>query len=123
MGDWTFADAEDMADRFDTEETQGLVDDAVQSAVESIAERMEKELYGAWRAGYNYVHVYKSLDYNGLRRDAFTIGQLVLPSNTEQPPRPDTAAYQYTYDLTAVPEAALREAWRTGEVPEEYREE
>lgn len=97
--------------------------DAVEQVTRAVAERMEKELFAAWRAGYDYVHVYNGLDCRGVRMGTFSVTQYVLPSNTEQRPEPPTASYQYTYDLTDIPGAAMREAWRTGEIPDGFDHE
>ena len=73
---------------------------------------MEYELRGAWRAGYDYVHVYDeppTVDPD----QPFTIRQYALPSNGEQPPRPPELQYRYTYDLTSVSDAELRAAIRS----------
>jgi hypothetical protein len=79
--------------------SEKITTDAAERMSRRVAERMDKELRGAWRAGYDYLHVYDALDCNGLRSDSFTIKQYILPSNVEQPPRPDFAAYQHTYIL------------------------
>ena len=105
-------DITDVADAFNTDEVEALRSDAMETVMDAVAERMEKELYGAWRAGFKYVHVYQMLDYGGLRLETFSVKQAVVPSHTENPPKHPSAQYLHTYDLTDVPAAALRKAWR-----------
>lgn len=50
---------------------------AVQSAVEAFNERIEKEILGAWRAGYDYLHLHYDTSVN--------------------------EGFMFTYDYTAVP--------------------
>lgn len=89
-----------------------IVTDAVDRAVEAFADRLETELRGAWRAGYNYVHVYDELP-SGEPGETFTLQQYVLPTDVEQPPHPPQLQYRYTYDLSSVSAAELRAAIRS----------
>ena len=88
-----------------------IVTDAADRAAKAFAERIEQELRGAWRAGYDYVHVYDELP-SGEPGETFTLRQYVLPSNGEQPPRPPELQYRHTYDLTSVSDAEIRAAIR-----------
>jgi len=89
---------------------------AVDDAAAAVAERMEKELHGAWRAGYDYLHVYR--EAGGLTTqelsEQVSITQYVLPSNNEHPIRPDELAYEYTYDIGCVPDHVIREMVEQG---------
>ena len=92
-----------------------VLQEATTRVAEAFAERLEYELRGAWRAGYDYVHVYgdgpgdiRSVELN----EQFSVTQYILPSNQKQPPRPQTREYRYTYDLTSVSDAEIREAIR-----------
>ena len=76
------------------------------------AERMDYELRGAWRAGYDYLHVYDTLACEGLRGDPFSVQQAILASNGEEPPEPPGYRYKYTYDIGAVDDAVIRAAIR-----------
>jgi len=93
-----------MSDTF-----SNLIDDAAAS----MNEQIEKEVRGAWRAGYDYVHVYGDHPQKSLARgdlsETFTMTMYVLPTNQEQPPRPDTRQYRYTFDLDSVPDDVIRE--------------
>jgi hypothetical protein len=86
--------------------------DVLRKQTRAYSERMEKELHGAWRAGYDYAHVYNHLHIaDPTRMDPYTVRQYVLPSNTQAPPKttPDMD-YSYTYDLTEVPDHVIRAA-------------
>jgi hypothetical protein len=92
-----------------------IVTDAAHEMMLGLAERMEYELRAAWRAGYDYVHVYGDGpgDIRSVELDEqFSVTQYILPSNQKQPPRPQTREYRYTYDLTSVSDAEIREAIR-----------
>jgi hypothetical protein len=73
---------------------------------------MDYELRGAWRAGYDYLHVYDTLACEELRRDPFSVQQAILPSNAERPPEPPGYSYKHTYDIGAVDDAVIRAAIR-----------
>jgi len=95
----------------------GIASDAIRDATREITKRLDYELRGAWRAGYDYVHVYA--DPPGFRRhtdlsEQFAVTQYILPSNQEQPPRPETRQYRYTYDLASVPDERIRAAITEG---------
>lgn len=93
---------------------QDLADDAMREAVESITEQLEYELRGAWRAGYDYVHVYDALQCDGVQMDAYSIRKAVVPAHYEHPPKPPGYAYRYTYDLCGVSDEEVRAAIRGG---------
>lgn len=91
-------------------DTPDLLTTAVESAAESIADRLDYELRAAWRAGYDYLDVIHD-PYTALHHpdDAFRIGMYVWPhSNPEQdwPPR-----YRVErYDLRTVTSEEMRAA-------------
>jgi len=95
--------------------------DALRQAVNGVArgqaERMERELRGAWRAGYDHLHVYDEVDNKLLGRDtpdmALSLTRAVFPGY-EGDPRPDPPgyAYRFSYDLTSVPDEEIRRAIR-----------
>ena len=95
-----------------------MIQEATTRVAEAFAERLEYELRGAWRAGYDYVHVYDEDPAKRLSRelgDSFSVSQYVLPSNQKIPPRPDTRRYRHTYDLTSASDAEIRERIRNAE--------
>jgi len=109
----------DTPDWLDLDVRTLSLEHSVKSVVQAHAERMEYELQGAWRAGYDYLHVYR--EGGGLARqdltEQVTLGQYVFPAHSEQPPKPPQLRYEYTYDLTSVPDHVIRAAVR-GELDE-----
>ena len=90
-----------------------LINQAMESAMEQFNEQLEKDLIGAWRAGYNYLHIYSepqthSLGEHGV--ESFTMTQYTLPSYTKERPDPERLDYSYTYDLTSVPDEVVMNA-------------
>ena len=88
--------------------------ETLEQTQQAIADRLEKELRGAWRAGYDYLHVYGPRLGEFNRDEIFMIRQGVIPSDREHPPVRSTEdwVYSYTYDLTSVPDGLLRQAIR-----------
>ena len=89
-----------------------LITDAHEKVMKAIHERLEKELRGAWRAGYDYVHVYAEPPGKALAQpldESVTFTQYILPTNQKIPPQPETRYYRYTYDLTSVSDKQIRE--------------
>lgn len=107
--DFTLANAPD-----DTTDLSDLREELLRA----IAERKDYALRGAWRAGYDYVHVYQPIAPGALAReplDEFTVqADILWPSNVEEPPG-GIGNYLYTYDLTAVSDAEIREGDAVGE--------
>lgn len=92
-----------------------LTQDAMENAVRETQQEMEREIHGAWRAGYNYVHVYRPI-VNLARADPteqFTLTQYTLPSNYP-PIHPDGLQYEYSFDLSSVPDDVVREMIEQG---------
>jgi len=91
-----------------------VVRGALESAAEAYAQRMEYELRGAWRAGYDYVHVYEkepapapeNLSQN------LTVREYVLPTHGPARPDPPGCRYRFTYDLASVPDDVIRDVVR-----------
>lgn len=81
---------------------------------EKLNERLEKELLGAWRAGYELLHVYEEPQHFTYEPpEAWTISQYVLPAMKRwHRPEPPGLRYKYSYDLTSVPDEVLRKAQR-----------
>jgi len=90
----------------------GIIGEAAEELSRKVAERMDYELRGAWRAGYDYVHVYDTLACKGVRLDPFSVQQAVLPSDDKEPPEPPHYHYKFTYDIAAVDDAEIRAAIR-----------
>ena len=78
--------------------------DAIRKAAEAHTEYLEKELRGAWRAGYDYLHVYSKPKTS---IEELSLVTYVLPSN-DAPPRPPSLTYDVTYDLASVPDDVIR---------------
>jgi len=109
-------DLELLRDIADQPDIDTLAREATRTATRALAERLEYELRGAWRAGYDYLHVY---DDHGeptpTASEYFTVRQYVLPSTRAEPPMPSDRRYLYTYDIGSVPDDEIRAAIREGE--------
>lgn len=81
----------------------------IKQTTREMAEQLDYELRGAWRAGYDYVHVYDEPP-SPPDSGTFTLRQYVLPTNAEQPPNPVGPIYRYTYDIGSVSDGEIREA-------------
>jgi hypothetical protein len=81
---------------------------ALQSAIDEMNERMEREVLGAWRAGYEYLHVYNPVVSAYDSDDPHLFSQYVLPSN--RPPLEDVGdvRYAYSFELGDVDAAEVR---------------
>lgn len=118
--DPTDMDIHELAKQLSDTVHADVLNTRMQDAVDAHRERLEKELMGAWRAGYDYLHVYDNMPAReDVGRGKFEITQGVIPSNREEPPKSRGCVYRYTYDLTSVPDHVLRAAAR-GEL-EEYK--
>lgn len=111
------------ADLIDFEDIAGNLTERLS---QQYAERRDRELHGAWRAGYDYLHVYQEPATHSLAREplaeSFTMSHYVLPSNNQHPTTPDSLEYHHTYDIGSVPDHVIRAAVR-GELDEyEVRE-
>ena len=90
-----------------------IVSDIAKRLGEQATRRMEYELRGAWRAGYDYVHVYHApsgiSSPGGLARFRFR-GPLALPSqSTDHANSIGEYEYAYTWDLTNGSAAKIRD--------------
>ena len=56
---------------------------AVRSAMEAFNERVEKEILGAWRAGYDYLHLHH--DTSVSEEFMFTYNYTAVPSDSPDP--------------------------------------
>lgn len=86
--------------------------EAIESAIGEMGRQLERELIGAWRAGYNYLHVYEPISKDPTRnlRERFTLTQYTFPSKARRRPSPPSLRYLYTYDIGSVPDGAIAEA-------------
>jgi hypothetical protein len=100
-----------MSDNDSTEDVEFVaLDNAITAAVESMSEQLEKELRGAWRAGYDYLHVYEPVQPLARQEIAggLSLMNFTLPSHHRHPPRPDGTSYLHTYDIGSVPDTVIR---------------
>jgi hypothetical protein len=87
-------------------------------AVSSLHEQLEKELHGAWRAGYNYLHVYsKNPMFDGLDQtppveNAVAFTYYVYPSDSANAKalEHNGIQYAYSYDFTTIPDHIVKAA-------------
>lgn len=84
--------------------------DLLTQAARAHTERLEYEILGAWRAGYDYLHVYSGTDtlthypdkdVSAVGLQSFHIRTAVFPSYYERPPAHELDGYRYaeTYIL------------------------
>lgn len=84
-------------------ENLSLSDLELTDTLEEFSERMDKEILGAWRAGYDYLHVYEEIpelartDVDSL--DSISFSQYVHPSNYPPHRHLDGLCYGYTFVL------------------------
>lgn len=91
---------------------------AIEEIARSMSERLDKEIVGAWRAGYDYLHVYDNVGQMGTYEDqvpmgGFMVKKGVLPSNTKKAISTGDWVYRYTYELNdeEIREAMERTHW------------
>lgn len=116
--DFTIDDYAEAADYFSVDSLN--IRDAASEYASAWSERLERELEGAWRAGFDYLHIYTddepalSIDKREPNSDPFAYTEMryVFPTHYERPLRPDGVRYLYTYDLSSVPDHILRAAIR-----------
>jgi hypothetical protein len=86
----------------------GITTEASERVAQAMNERLEKEVIGAWRAGYEYLHVHhpiQTTNYEPISK--FTVRYKVLPSN--QPAADPDGTYSYSFDLSDLnPELVAR---------------
>ena len=101
-------------------EPEDLVLDIAGDFAREVRRRMEYEVRAAWRAGYDYVHVYDDVGTQSPRmaEEDFTYRQYILPANKgERRPNPPDKIYRFSYDLNSIPDDEIRELIR-GDKPE-----
>lgn len=89
-------------------------------AARELNQRLEYELRGAWRAGYDYLHLYDGTqlsidpDSDGTDppRQRFTIGWAVIPSTHPRPPRHQVGNYRYSQTYLLDDEHGFDATWR-----------
>lgn len=88
-----------------------LATDAMEQAVSAMTERLDKELRGAYRAGYDYLYVGNPRTPLVQRGDvqSFKLRLAVMPSNSEQSPLPEREYVVSQYDLTDLHPAEYRD--------------
>lgn len=79
----------------------------LQQAVQQYRERLEKELLGAWRAGYDYVHVYR-VPQDPTEMPTFS--RYLFPTDSQHPPTVSDRIYCHTYDLSDISRADIEVA-------------
>lgn len=90
-----------------------LPDDAITRATERIAAREERELRGAWRAGYDRVDVYDEQPEFGSGVGRVTLTRRYIPRHAGDDRRdPSGWRYAFSYDLENVPDDVLLAAIR-----------
>lgn len=93
------------------------VESVVTDAVDAWHDRLETELFGAWRAGYDYLHIYadepQPLGREPLENATVFGGRYVVPSRNREPTLRDHSGIQYlhTYDFETIPDHVMRAAW------------
>lgn len=101
-------------------EPEDLVLDIAEDFAREVRRKMEYEVRAAWRAGYDYVHVYEDagMQLSGSIEEDFTFRQYILPANEiECRPNPPDKIYRFSYDLNSIPDDEIRELIR-GDKPE-----
>lgn len=88
-----------------------LTTEKLDSVVDTFAERIDRELRAAWRADYEYVHVYTTLTHAPTDTPAPNIR--LLPSESAARPDPADLRYVYSYDLSSVDAERVRELANT----------
>jgi hypothetical protein len=88
--------------------------DALKEVQKLVNEHLEKELIGAWRAGYDRVDVYDDMPTgDGVQSMQWSICQHFHPAHEgDARPDPDGMVYRYSYDLTSVSDDVMRKAIR-----------
>lgn len=90
-----------------------MMDDTIQDAITEMSAQMDYELRGAWRAGYNWLHVYdKPADRTIADTDErmlFRLSMYVHPSYQKEPPQPDDLVYRYSYELNDLSRELVRQ--------------
>lgn len=97
-------------------DTAGLFEDATEAYIEAYQRKLDRHLRGAWRAGYDYLHIYTEGQAYELSREVdaspFKMDTVVFPSNTKRRPNPDGYRYMHTYDIASADDDEIRRVVR-----------
>jgi hypothetical protein len=110
-----FLEAVESANR--VADSAASLESLVTDAVDAWNERLEKELFAAWRAGYDYLHIYRDepepLGREPLENTTVLGTRYVIPSRNREPMLRDHSGIQYlhTYDFETIPDHVMRAAW------------
>lgn len=86
---------------------------ATEELTRQLVDRLEYELEGAWRAGFDFLYVVTYNDiagYDDSDFEAFTVKRSYIPSNNPDRRPPEPMATMERYDLRGVTTAEIREA-------------
>ena len=78
-----------------------------------VMERLERELEGAWRAGFDFLYVVthnEIVGWDDPSREAFTVKQSYIPSNRPDRHPPNPMDVMKRYDLRNVSYAEIQDA-------------
>ena len=89
-----------------------VANDAVTEATRTMNDRLEKEIVGAWRAGYDQLHVYDGAALGAKDvADTFAMTMYLLPGHDGHGrPDPPDMIYRYSYDLSDMTRELARKA-------------
>jgi len=110
-----FLEAVESANR--VADSAASLESLVTDAADAWHERLEKELFGAWRAGYDYLHIYadepEPLGREPLANATVLGTRYVIPSRNREPMLRDHSGIQYlhTYNFETIPDHVMRAAW------------
>lgn len=83
------------------------------SIIRNIRENIERDIHGAWRAGYDFLHIYRSKIHCGkhdMELEDTILKIYTYPSNRKTPPDVEGLNYKYTHDLKSVDNCRILEA-------------
>lgn len=110
MADNTFSLSQAQITSANCELTTTAIEKAASEATRKLHERLEKEILGAWRADYDYLHVYNTHDIEG-GTERFAVSQAVYPSDcASPPPRLGEYHYKHSYELAGLTPEEVHES-------------
>lgn len=83
--------------------TERITEDYLTQRAKAISERKERELYCAWRAGYDYLYELQKL------KEDFTVGREYIPSNQPHRKFSDRRKTIMRYDLSRISRSDIRD--------------